>query len=587
MRAVPTDGSMRRLLAVLLLVLALAGCHSRTERSPPVGLLATAASSTPPPMAITLAPQINQADFLRYDRTLASRALGGRKPATRGEVLTTHYLIAQLKAMGIAPGYRGRWLQPVPVVSTRLLNTGTRLIVQLPGGMQSFAYGTDMLAATQQARAHVNIANAPVVFVGYGIDAPTRQWNDYQGLDVRGKIVIVLANDPGEAGSPDSPLSRYGLARYKFAEAARMGAAGCFIIHVALASDHTWSALRNASAGAAQSLPANVAPGPRLAVAGWLRHAAAERLFRAAGLDLDELTRAAAQPGFKAVTLPGGASLRLDSAVEYGWTDNVLGWIRGSAHPRQVLIYSAHWDGLGTIRGPRGRPELLPGAIDNASGVAALLEIADSFAHHKSRPLRSILFLLPTLGQAGQLGSRYYVQHPVFPLQQTVADINIDLWPVLGRARDMSVYGTAQSALETELAQLLALQGRTLTRDPAPATGLFYRSDQYSFTRAGVPALLATPGFDLVSGGREAGQAQWRRYLMERLDTPRDAFDPQWDLSGTLEDIQTLYLLGRALADGTEWPNWAPDSPYRARRDAMMKNVPGALPPAVESTSAP
>ena len=154
-----------------------------------------------------------------------------------------------------------------------------------------------MLAATQQARAHVNIANAPVVFVGYGIDAPTRQWNDYQGLDVRGKIVIVLANDPGEAGSPDSPLSRYGLARYKFAEAARMGAAGCFIIHVALASDHTWSALRNASAGAAQSLPANVAPGPRLAVAGWLRHAAAERLFRAAGLDLDELTRAAAQPG--------------------------------------------------------------------------------------------------------------------------------------------------------------------------------------------------------------------------------------------------------------------------------------------------
>jgi Zn-dependent M28 family amino/carboxypeptidase len=586
MRAVPTDGSMRRLLAVSLLVLALAGCHGRTERSQPVGLLATAASSTPPPMAITLAPQINQADFLRYDKTLASSALGGRKPDTRGEVLTTHFLIAQLKTMGIAPGYRGTWLQPVPVVSTRLLNTGTRLIVQLPDGVQRFAYGTDMLAATQQARAHVSIAGAPMVFVGYGIDAPTRQWNDYQDLDVRGKIVIVLANDPGEAASPDSPLSRYGLARYKFEQAARRGAAGCFIIHARLASDHTWNALRNASAGAAQSLPAHAAAGPQLAVAGWLRHAAAERLFSAAGLNLDALSRQAAEAQFKAVTLPGSASIRLESAVAYGWTDNVLGWIRGTTHPRQVVIYSAHWDGLGTIRGAHGRPQLLPGAIDNASGVAALLEIADSLAHRKSRPLRSILFLLPTLGQAGQLGSRYYVQHPVFPLDQTVADIDINLWPVLGRARDMSVYGTAQSGLAAELAQLLALQGRTLTRDPAPATGLFYRSDQYSFTRAGVPSLLTTPGFDLVSGGREAGEAQWRRYLMERLDTPLDAFDPQWDLSGTLEDIQTLYLLGRDLADGTQWPNWAPDSPYRARRDAMMKNVPGAL-MTVESASAP
>ncbi len=580
-----TDGCLRRLLPALLLALPLAGCHSRGTHPATAGLLATATSSTPPPMAITLAPQINEADFLRDERTLASAAFGGRKSGTRGEVLTTHYLVKQLQRMGIAPGYRGRWLQPVPVVSTRLLNTGTRLSVRAGGGVVSFPYGTDMLAATQQARAHVDIADAPMVFVGYGIDAPTRQWNDYQGLDVRGKIVIVLAGDPGAAAG--GTLSRYGLARYKFAEAARRGAAACFIIHAAAAAGQSWSALRNASAGAAQSLPANVAPGPRLAVAGWLRHAAAERLFSAASVDLDALTEAAAQPQFKPVTLAASGSIRLDSAVEYSWSDNVLGLIRGAQHPGQVLIYSAHWDGLGTLGGPGGRRVLLPGAIDNATGVAALLEIANAFAHRRSRPARSVLFLLPTLGAAGQLGSRYYVRHPVFPLDQTVADINIDLWPVLGRARDMTVFGAGQSTLETDLAQLLALQGRTVTADPPPAIGLDYRSDQYSFARAGVPALLAAPGMDLLSGGRAAGEAQWREYLLGRRGTPQDAFNPHWDLSGTLEDIQTLYLLGRDLADGAQWPQWAPDSPYRARREAMMPHLPGTPPPPAPGGSPP
>ncbi len=593
-RGVPTDASKRRLLVVPLLALALAGCHDRGRQSAPVGLLATAASSTPPPMAITLAPQINAADFLRYERALSSPALAGRKPGTRGEILTTHYLVAQLQRMRLAPGYRGKWLQPVPVVSTRLLSTRTHLQVQLPGGTQSFLYGQDMLAATEQARAHVDIVNAPVVFVGYGIDAPKRQWNDYQGLDVRGKIVIVLANDPGTAGSPDAPtfdaaaLSRYGLARYKFAQAARLGAVGCFIIHAGAASGHTWAALRNASASAAQSLPANVAPGPRLAVAGWLRGAAAARLFSAAGLDLATLSAAAAQPGFKAVTLPAAASIRLDSAVDYSWSDNVLALIRGARHPDEVVIYSAHWDGLGMLRGPRGRPVPLPGAMDNATGLAALLEIADTFAHRKSPPARSVLFLLPTLGSANQLGSRYYVQHPVFPLERTVADIDIDLWPILGRARDMSVFDAGQSTLETDLAQLLALQGRTVTPDPRPAIGLAYRSDQYSFARAGVPALFAGPGVDLVSGGRAAGEAALRRALRRRLDTPRDAFDPRADVSGTLEDIQTLYLLGSNLADSTEWPEWAPESPYRARRAAMMGgHALRAPPPVLPRTAAP
>lgn len=573
-----------RLLFVLL-CLALPGCHARSADTASLQPLDTASSIAPPPMAITLSPQVNATDWLRLTRVLTSPAFGGRKPGTRAEVLSTHYLVAQLKRMGIEPGYRGTWLQPVPIVSIRLRSTDTRLQVQLPGGMQRFAYGSDLLATTQQARAHVNIVSAPIVFVGYGIDAPARQWNDYQGLDARGKIVIALAGGPGEAGGT---LGRHALAREKFALAARMGAAGCLIIHGHTAWSDTWSALRNREAGAEQYLPVGAAPGPRLAVAGWLRHAAAERLFSAAGLDLSALTAAAAQPAFKAVALGATASIRLDSAVEYGWTDNVLGLIRGAVHPRQVVIYSAHWDGLGTVRAPNGRRERLPGAIDDAGGLAALLEIADAFAHRRHPPARSVLFLMPTLGDAGQLGARYYIRHPVFGLARTVADIDIDLWPILGRARDMTLFGGARSGIADDLQRVLALQGRTLSTAPASAIALAYRSSQYRFARAAVPAILAGPGLDLLSGGRVAGETAWREALLNRLATPGDAFNPHWDLSGTLEDIQTLYVLGRRLADGAQWPKWAAGSPYRARRDAMTRRAGiGSMPPAAAGPSPP
>ena len=574
-RPVPNDGFMRRLLAAVLLPLALTACHGRAPPAAQAGLIATATSSTPPPMAITLAPQINEPSFLRTVRTLTSPALGGRKPATRAEVLTTHYLLTELHRMGVIPGYHGRWLQPIPVVSTQVRAIGARLLVHTASGVQSFAFGTDLLAGTQQARTQVDIDAAPIVFAGYGIDAPAHDWNDYQGVDVRGKIVIVLDGDPGES---DGTVSRHALARAKFALAARHGAAACFIIHPD-GSLRTWRALRAAATGAVQRLPASAAPGKRLAVAGWLTQAAAARLFSAAGASLTALTQAAAQQNFTPTALAARGSIRLESAVEYGWTDNVLGVIRGARHPEQVVIYSAHWDGLGSLPDAHGRLERLPGAADDATGVAALLEIADAFAHRKRPPARSILFVLTTLGDAGQLGSRYYVQHPVVPLSHTVADINLDLWPILGRARDMTAFGTDTSGLNSDLTEVLALQGRTLATDPTPGFALAYRSDQYSFARAGVPALLVGPGFDLVSGGRTAGEAAWREYLLDRFNTRADAFNPHWDLSGTLEDIQTLYLLGRDLADGTEWPQWAADSPYRARRAAMPPPPPAPSSP--------
>jgi Zn-dependent M28 family amino/carboxypeptidase len=527
-------------------------------------------------MAVALAPQINDTDFLQFDRTLSSDAFGGRRPGTRGEVLTIRYLVDEFRHMHLAPGNHGYWLQSVPVVTTSLLNTDTKLEVHATGTVQSFAYGTDMMAFTQEARPLVALRNSPVVFLGYGIDAPKWQWDDYKGVNVKGKTVIVLVNDPGYAtGDPQlfngKAMTWYGRWVYKYEEAARRGAAACFIVHTGDdAAGYPWTVVRNSTAGPLQSLPASVAPGPRLAVAGWLTRAAAQRLFHSAGLDFDSLATQAAQRGFTPVPLAATASLVLRSAVARGRSYNVLALVKGRKHPDQVVIYSAHWDHLGWASEPGGRREIFHGAIDNGSGLSALLEIADAFAHQKTPPERSVLFLMPTLEEAALLGSQYYAAHPVFPLDRTVADINIDAWPIIGRARDMTVIGPGQSQLEDDLKQVLSLQGRSLTAEATPQYGSYFRSDHFSFARAGVPALIVGPGLDLIEGGRAAGLAASADYTAHRYHTPGDVFDPNWDLSGTLEDIQTLYLLGRKLADGNEWPDWYPDSEFRARRDAMM-----------------
>jgi Zn-dependent M28 family amino/carboxypeptidase len=579
--------SSLRALFTSLIALALCACQSGDDSSAPAAARvlpapeAIATSATPPPMAVALAPQINDADFLQFDKTLASDAFGGRKPSTRGEVLTIRYLVDQFRRMHLIPGNHGYWLQMVPVVTTTLLNTGTRLEVRVAGGEQSFAYGTDMMAFTQDARPLVALKSSPIVFMGYGIDAPKWQWNDYRKVNVKGKTVIVLVNDPGYAS--DDPqlfdgkaMTWYGRWVYKYEEAARRGAAACFIVHTSDdAAGSPWTVVRNSNSGPLQSLPAAVAPGPRLAVAGWLTLAAAQRLFHAAGLDFDSLAAQAAQRGFTPAPLAASASILLRSAVVHDRSYNVLGLVKGSRHPDQAVIYSAHWDHLGTMIAPRGRREIFHGAIDNGSGLSALLEIADAFAHQKTPPERSVLFLMPTLEEAVELGSQYYVTHPIFPLDRTVADINIDAWPIIGRARDMTVVGAGQSQLEDDLKQVLSLQGRELTPEAAPQA---FRSDHLSFAKAGVPALIVGPGLDLIEGGRTAGLTASADYTVRRYHTPYDVFDPNWDLSGTLEDIQTLYLLGRNLADGEAWPDWYADSEFRAQRDAMMARAPQPAP---------
>ena len=560
---------MRVATSVLFLALSV-GAYSLQAATP-------AASASSPPPAVDLAPQINAADFAQFDKTLASDAFGGRKPGTIYEQRTTSWLVEQYKRMGLQPGNHGSWFQTVPTDSTQLLNTDVALDIAGNGKDTKLANHTDMMIETLQAKAAVDLKNSPVVFLGYGADAPNWQWNDYQGVDVKGKMVIVLVNDPGFAtGDPKlfngRAMTYYGRWTYKYAEAALKGAAACFIVHTSdAAAGYPWSVVQNSGSGVRLSLPSSVDPSPQLPVAGWLTRDAATRLFAAAGFDFDKLEKDAAKPGFKAVPLQVTASVSLRNKIDHIESHNVLAMVKGSRKPDEVVIYTAHWDHLGIDPKRKGH-QVFSGAIDNGTGLTMLLELADAFAHQKTPPQRSVLFFTPTLEESGLLGSQYYAAKPVFPLDKTVADIAVDALPIIGLAHDMTVIGMGQSQLEDMLGAVLKTQGRVMSQETTPENGFYFRSDHFSFAKAGVPAMLASSGLDLLNGGKAAGQKAADDYTKNHYHTPDDVFNPNWDFAGILEDTQALYVLGQQLSEEGQWPQWYASSPFKAKRDAMMQH---------------
>ena len=560
---------MRVATSVLFLALSV-GAYSLQAATP-------AASASSPPPAVDLAPQINAADFAQFDKTLASDAFGGRKPGTIYEQRTTSWLVEQYKRMGLQPGNHGSWFQTVPTDSTQLLNTDVALDIAGNGKDTKLANHTDMMIETLQAKAAVDLKNSPVVFLGYGADAPNWQWNDYQGVDVKGKMVIVLVNDPGFAtGDPKlfngRAMTYYGRWTYKYAEAALKGAAACFIVHTSdAAAGYPWSVVQNSGSGVRLSLPSSVDPSPQLPVAGWLTRDAATRLFAAAGFDFDKLEKDAAKPGFKAVPLQVTASVSLRNKIDHIESHNVLAMVKGSRKPDEVVIYTAHWDHLGIDPKRKGH-QVFSGAIDNGTGLTMLLELADAFAHQKTPPQRSVLFFTPTLEESGLLGSQYYAAKPVFPLDKTVADIAVDALPIIGLAHDMTVIGMGQSQLEDMLGAVLKTQGRVMSQETTPENGFYFRSDHFSFAKAGVPAMLASSGLDLLNGGKAAGQKAADDYTKNHYHTPDDVFNPNWDFAGILEDTQALYFLGQQLSEEGQWPQWYASSPFKAKRDAMMQH---------------
>ena len=524
---------------------------------------------------VALAPSINAADFARFDKTLASDAFGGRKPGTVGAQRTLDFLVGEFTRMGLQPGNHGSWFQTVPADSTLLLNSDVKLQVAVGDKRASFANQDDLVVQTLQSKAQVDLKDSPIVFLGYGVDAPNWHWNDYQGVDVKGKTVIVLVNDPGFATGESTlfngrAMTYYGRWTYKYAEAARQGAAACFIVHTSdAAAGYPFSVLQNGNRGPQLSLPPSVDPAPRLPVAGWLTHAAASRLFADAGKDFDQLAAAAAKPGFAPVALGATASIHLKNKIDHFESKNVLAMIPGNYKPDEVVVYTAHWDHLGTDSSRKGH-KVYSGAIDNGTGLSMLLEIAGAFAQQDTPPERSVLFFMPTLEESGLLGSQYYAAQPVFPLNRTVADIAVDALPVIGRARDMTVIGKGQSQLEDMLGDVLKGQRRVISPETTPENGFYFRSDHFNFARAGVPALLASSGLDLIDGGKVAGRKAADDYTAHRYHTPDDVFNPDWDYSGILEDTQALYELGQYLSHAGIWPEWYADSPFKAKREATM-----------------
>ncbi|TAN03730.1 MAG: M28 family peptidase [Rhodanobacteraceae bacterium] len=532
------------------------------------------AASTPQPFSTAISAQ----QFRAYDKAISTDAMDGRKPGTHGAQLAKAWIIDQFKQIGLEPGNHGSWEQAVPTITTTLQNVGNlKLDVSEGGGTQAFNFGNQMVAVTLQAKPRVDIKDSPIVFVGYGVDAPEWQWNDYKGLDVKGKTVVVLVNDPGYAtGDPKlfkgKTMTYYGRWTYKYAEAAREGAAMCLIVHTSDgAAGYPWSVVKNSWSGPQLALPEADDPGPRLPVAGWLTRAAAQRLFAKAGLDFDKLEAAAAQRGFKPVPLKASASITLDSSITHGQSDNLLGLIRGTTHPDQVVVYSAHWDHLGENDKLKG-DKIFNGAVDNGTGLSALLEIARAFKHQKPAPSRSVLFLAPTLEESGLLGSLYYTEHPVFPLDKTVADINMDMLIPIGPTRNLQIIGNGESQLEDMLKGVLKRQGRYAIPDQDPSAGLYFRSDHFSFAKAGVPAILTGTGDDMVHGGTAEGNKKLAFFIAHRYHTPYDNFYPDYDYRGDAEDAEALYELGSELAGSNDWPQWYKDSAFRAKRVQMMQS---------------
>ena len=364
-------------------------------------------------------------------------------------------------------------------------------------------------------------------------------------------------------------MTWYGRWTYKFEEAARKGAAGALIIHDTAGASYGWDVVRNSWSGPQYDLPAKDDPAPRLPVQGWITGEAAETLFKAAGQDLAKLRAAAGKPGFKAVPLDASASLELVSRSTEKRSRNVLGLLPGSEKPDEAIIYMAHWDHLGTHEGETG-DAIYNGAVDNATGVAGILEIAEAFRKSPTPPKRSILFLAVTLEESGLLGSKYYVAHPVVPLAQTVAVINLDAMSPIGKARDLTVVGKGSSQLEDLLKTATDRQQRRLVAETNSAAGYYFRSDHFNFAKAGVPALYIGSGNDLIEGGIASGEAAGRDYNEHRYHKPGDQFDAaSWKVDGIVQDLDAVYDVGKVLADSGQWPNWRTGNPFKAARNAM------------------
>lgn len=518
-------------------------------------------------------PDISADALSRHVRVLASPEFEGRAPATRGELMTVAYLVDEFAKAGVEPaGVEGGWSQPVPLVRQQT-DGDVSASLTVAGATQPLVNGEDVVLQTLQPVDRVAVDNAELVFVGYGVDAPERGWDDYKGIDLDGRIAVVLVNDPdfeaGRDGDFDGPgMTYYGRWTYKYEELARKGALGVLIVHETAPAAYGWATVRASGLSPVFDIERSDASTHHTHLRGWMQRDLAVSLFRRAGRDFEAEKKRAQTRGFRPFVL-GDATLSASFAVKRDQvaSQNVIARIQGGKYPGESVIYSAHWDAFGLGEADAGGDPVRHGAVDNATGVASLLELARVFAAGP-RPERSIVFIAFTAEEKGLLGALHYAARPTVPLEKVAAVINMEMFSPDGPMHDIASWGNGRVSLEDDLRRVAEANGRGYLHNPNPEAGFFYRADHFAFARAGVPAITAGAGKDLLDGGTARGDALFARYFAECYHQPCDNWTPQWNPQGHAQDTALLYRLGQEIANSRVWPAWQDGSEFKAARDA-------------------
>jgi len=520
----------------------------------------------------------------QHVQTLGSDAFEGRGVNTRAETKTVDYIVGQFQAAGLQPGGdlvngQRKWTQDVPLLQSDWA-AAPQASISLNGQQVALTQGEEIaLRAPTNGQTAVNLSNTPLVFVGYGVKAPERGWDDFKGEDLHGKIMVVLVNDPdfegGEGDFGGKAMTYYGRWTYKYEEGARQGATGVLVIHETAPASYGWNTVKNSNTNTNFDIVRKDPTADHPLVEGWIQRDLAQKIFAASGLDIEAMKAAAKRKDFRPVALKAALNTTGTARTEVITSHNVVALVPGKTHPDETVIYSAHWDHLGIGKPDSNGDTIYNGALDNASGISHLIEQGRAFAKGP-RPDRSVVFLAVTAEEKGLLGSEYYAANPLYPLGKTVGILNTDSMGLWGPAKNFSISGTAKLDLLDDLVAEGKKEDRYFTADPHPESGGFYRSDHFSFAKVGVPAISFKSGNDLVNGGTERGEAIEKDYTAKRYHQPDDEYQPGWDFSGQAEDAKLLHELGERLANSREWPNWSADSEFRATRDQSAGERPGA-----------
>lgn len=508
--------------------------------------------------------------LIKHIVTLSSDEFKGRRPFTVGEEKSIAFLQNTYKSMGLEPGNGSSYLQDVPMVEISPKSVSP-LKVQSAKGSFDLKNMDDFVLWTERTDTVQTLNNDDIVFAGFGVVAPEYKWDDYAGLNVKGKVVMVMVNDPGfETGDTTmfkgKAMTYYGRWTYKFEEAARQGAKGCIIVHNTAAASYPFHVVQNSNGGVKLHLDKRASHAYQLALQGWVTHESAVKILQAGGKDTSIL-HTANNRGFKGFDMGVKLSATLKAKVVFNKSHNVIAKITGTKRPDEYIVFSAHWDHLGVGKPDAKGDTIYNGALDNASGTAAILEIARAFKSMKTPPERTIVFLSVTAEEQGLLGSEYYGENPIYPLDKTVANMNIDGINAIGKTKDVTISGSGQSQLEDYLKEQLAKDGRVLTPEAHPEAGHYFRSDHFSFAKVGVPSITIGGGNDVIGKGKEYGKKMEDDYTANRYHQPADQYDAAtWNLDGGLEDIELIFKISKRLAFETSFPQWNADSEFKKLR---------------------